>query len=174
MLRAITSRSRTRAADEGGFTLVELLVTMSVMSIVATAVLAVAVQTMRTTNTVTNRRDVFNDGRFALDQMSAQIRQAESIDSTSTSQLVKFSGYIDGTSKTIVWRATGSAAPYSLQRSTNGGTSYVTMLSSLNSKDVFAYTTHDDVQDQVTISLGLTTSTSTVDISTDIFLRNAS
>jgi len=146
---------------------------MAIMSVVATAVMSVAIQTLRTTNTVTDRRDVFNDGRFALDQMSTQIRQGESIDTTSTSQTLRFSGYLDGTAATIVWRATGSAAPYSLERSTNGGTTYVTMLESLGSQDIFTYTLHDGVTDQVTIAMELTTSTSTVDLTTDIYLRNA-
>ena len=146
---------------------------MSVMSIVATAVISVAIQTLRTTNTVTDRRDVFNDGRFALDQMATQIRQGESIDATSDASTLRFSGYVDGVAKTIVWRTTGSAAPYGLERSTNGGTTYVTMLDSLASNDIFTYTAHDGTNDQVTIQLELTTTTSTVDLTTDISLRNA-
>ena len=146
---------------------------MSVMSIVATAVMTVSIQTVRTTNTVTDRRDVFNDGRFALDQLSTQIRQGESIDTTSDAQTLRLSGYIDGTAKTIVWRATGTTAPYSLEHSTNGGTSYVTLLSSLASKDIFTYTAHDGINDQVTVAMELVTSTSSVDLTTDIYLRNA-
>jgi hypothetical protein len=146
---------------------------MSVMSIVATAVMTVSIQTVRTTNTVTDRRDVFNDGRFALDQLSTQIRQGESIDTTSDAQTLRLSGYVDGTAKTIVWRATGTTAPYSLEHSTNGGTSYVTLLSALASKDIFTYTAHDGVNDQVTVAMELVTSTSSVDLTTDIYLRNA-
>lgn len=173
MRRAITSRLHTRAAEEGGFTLVELMVTMAVMSIVATAVMSVAFQTLRTTNTITNRRDVFSDGQFALDQLSSEVRQGESVDATSTAQTLRFSGYIDGVAKTIVWRATGTTAPYTLQRSTNGGTTYVNMLKTLGSNNLFTYTTHDGVKDQVTIALALTTSTSSVNLTTDIYLRNA-
>ena len=173
MRKAITSRLHTKSDEEGGFTLVELMVTMAVMSVVATAVMSVAFSTLRTTSTVTNRRDVFNDGRFALDQLSGQVRQGESVDATSTAQTLRFSGYIDGVAKSIVWRATGTSAPYTLQQSTNGGTTYVTMLKTLGSNNLFTYTSHDGVQDQVTIALALTTSTSSVNLTTDVYLRNA-
>ena len=51
-----TLRRRIRPADgEAGFTLVELVVTMAVMSIVATAMMAVAMRSFTTTSTITNR-----------------------------------------------------------------------------------------------------------------------
>jgi len=146
---------------------------MSVMSIVAVAVTSVALQSIRTTSTITNRRDVFADGRFALDQLSGQIRQGESIDPTSTSQMLRFSGYIDGASKNIVWRTTGTSAPYTLERSSDGGSTFAPVTSALGSKDIFTYTAHDGVMDQVTVTLSLATSTSSVLLTTDIYLRNA-
>ena len=102
-------RRRIRQADgEAGFTLVELVVTMAVMSIVATAMMAVAMRSFTTTSTITNRRDVLADGRIAIDQMTKQLRQGESVDlTTSNAYTLKFSGYIDGTQSTIEWRVTG-------------------------------------------------------------------
>ncbi|TMK18042.1 MAG: type II secretion system protein [Actinobacteria bacterium] len=86
---------RTRPA-EAGFTLVELAVTMMVMGIVATAVIAVAMRTFTTTATITNRRDVLADGRIALDRVSKQLRQGEWVDQTgSTASSITFSGYPD-------------------------------------------------------------------------------
>ena len=80
---ARTLRRRIRPGDgEAGFTLVELVVTMAVMSIVATAMMAVAMRSFTTTNTITNRRDVLTDGRIAIDQMTKQLRQGESVDLT--------------------------------------------------------------------------------------------
>ena len=174
MRRAITSLSRTKSlSGQDGFTLVELVVTMSVMSIVAVAVTSVALQAIRTTNTIGNRRDVFADGRFALDQLSGQIRQGVSVDPTSTAQTLRFSGYIDGVAKSIVWRTTGTTAPYTLERSSDGGSTFAPVTSTLGSKDVFTYTAHDGITDQVTVSLSLTTSTSSVLLTTDVYLRNA-
>jgi prepilin-type N-terminal cleavage/methylation domain-containing protein len=168
--RATTSRREA----EAGFTLVELLVTMLVMGVVATAVMAVAMRTFMTTTTITNRRDVLADGRTALDRLSKQLRQGESIDQGSSSpSSITFSGYIDGTPATIVWQVTGSSAPYTLEESTLGGANSVSIVSALSDDQVFTYTTHGSVVDQVTVRLPLQTSTTTVVMTTDVQLRNA-
>jgi prepilin-type N-terminal cleavage/methylation domain-containing protein len=164
---------RTRPA-EAGFTLIELAVTMMVMGIVATAVIAVAMRTFTTTATITNRRDVLADGRIALDRVSKQLRQGEWVDQTgSTPSSITFSGYIDGEPQTIVWKVTGTSAPYTLQESQLGGANLVPILSSLTNTNVFTYTSHGGVVDQVTVSLSLGTETSTILLSTDVELRNA-
>ena len=151
----------------------EILVAMMVMSVIATAVIAVALRTMQTTLTVTDRRDVFADGRFALDQMAKELRQAEAIDLTSDADTVSGPSYLDGANIDVVWRVSGSAAPFTLERSQDGGASFAPVLPSLVSNDVFAYTYHEGVLDQVTITLDMSTRTSTVELTTDIFLRNA-
>src|SRR5438093_2793829 len=126
--RATTSRPDR----EAGFTLAELLVTMLVMGIVASSVMAVAMRTFTTSANITNRRDVLADGRTALDRMSKQLRQAESIDeTTSSSSYVSFSSYINGSPATIVWQVTGSSAPYTLEESTLGGSNSVPIITSL-------------------------------------------
>ena len=171
MLTAITRRL---SRDERGFTLVELMVTMLVMGIVAGAVTSVAVNAFKTTSTITNRRDVFSDGRIALDRMSKQLRQGESIaQASSTASTVTFDTYIDGVAKTVVWRVNGSAAPFELLESRDGGSNFNTVVSSLGSNSVFTYTTHGGVLDQVTIALTLVTDTTEVELTTDVHLRNA-
>jgi prepilin-type N-terminal cleavage/methylation domain-containing protein len=159
---------------EGGFTLVELMVTMAIMGIVSAAVTAVAMATFTGTGTITSRRDVFGDGRIALDRLSKQLRQGVSIDPTSDASTLKFSGYNDGASATIVWRATGTAAPYTLQESINGGTSFYTVLQSLTSKSVFTYTPTPagSATREVAVALSLGTTTASTVISTDVNLRN--
>jgi hypothetical protein len=145
-----------------------------VMGIVATAVIAVAMRTFTTTATITNRRDVLADGRIALDRVSKQLRQGESVDQTgSTASSITFSGYIDGEPQTIVWKVTGTSAPYTLQESQLGGANLVPILSSLTDNNVFTYTSHGGVVDQVTVRLSLGTDTSTILLSTDVELRNA-
>jgi prepilin-type N-terminal cleavage/methylation domain-containing protein len=176
-------RRRIRRADgEAGFTLVELVVTMAVMSIVATAMMAVAMRSFTTTSTITNRRDVLTDGRIATDQMTKQLRQGESVDlTTSNASTLKFSGYIDGTQSTIVWRVTGSSAPYTLEQSRDGGAHFAPLVSPILcqtsadtgcSADPFTYIQHAGVVDQVTIDLTFETNTSTVDLISDVQLRN--
>jgi prepilin-type N-terminal cleavage/methylation domain-containing protein len=168
--RATTSRGR----GEAGFTLVELLVTMMVMGIIASSVMMVALRTFTTTATITDRRDVFADGRVALDQLSKQLRQGESIDqAASTASSITFSSYIDGAPETIIWRVTGATAPYSLEQSRDDGAHFAPVVSSLTNNTPFTYTSHGGIVDQVTVSLSLGTTTSTVLIATDVQLRNA-
>jgi len=103
---------------------------MAVMSIVATAMMAVAMRSFTTTSTITNRRDVLADGRIAIDQMTKQLRQGESVDLTaSNAYTLKFSGYIDGTQSTIEWRVTGTSAPYTLEQSRDGGAHFAPLVS---------------------------------------------
>ena len=178
----ILRRRIQRASGETGFTLVELVVTMAVMSVVATAMMTMALRTFTTTATITNRRDVLTDGRVALDQMTKQLRQAESVDlTTSNASTLKFSGYIDGSQATIIWRVVGTAAPYTLQQSRDGGVHFAPLVSPLLcqtasstgcSKDPFTYVQHGGVVDQVTIDLTFVTDTSTVDLVSDVQLRN--
>ena len=182
---SVLARRRTSRADRGeaGFTLVELMVTMGVMSIVATAVMGVAFRLFTTTNTVTNRRDVLTDGRQAIDQMTKQLRQGESVDqaNSSASQLT-LETYVDGVATTVVWRVTGSAAPYTLEQSRDGGANFAPLVSPLLCKTAsdagcsaypFTYTTHGGVADQVTIDLTFETTTSSIDLISDVQLRNA-
>jgi prepilin-type N-terminal cleavage/methylation domain-containing protein len=170
-------RATTSPGDgEAGFTLAELLVTMMVMGIVASTVMAVAMRTFTTTATITNRRDVLADGRVALDQLSKQLRQAESIDSTcdtTPTDSITFTGYINGDPATIVWSVAGSSAPYVLEESRLGGANPVPVVSSLADNDVFTCSTDGDVMDQVSVRLPLQTNTTTVDLTTDVQLRNA-
>jgi prepilin-type N-terminal cleavage/methylation domain-containing protein len=167
-------RATTSPGDgEQGFTLAELLVTMLVMGVVATAVMSVALRTFTTTATVTNRRDVLADGRNALDRLSKQLRQAESIDQGGTSaSMITFSSYINGTPATIVWQVTGTSAPYTLTESTTGGANPVPVVTALGDSDVFTYTPSGSVLAQVTIRLPLETSTTTIEMTTDVQLRN--
>ncbi len=156
---------------------------MAVMSLVATSVMAVAFRTFATTNTVTNRRDVLTDGRQAIDQMTKQLRQGETVDqANSSASHLEFSTYIDGTPATVIWRVVGSQAPYTLEQSRDGGANFAPLVSPLLCQtqadpgctaDPFTYTSHGGVVDQVTIDLTFQTITSSIDLISDVQLRNA-
>jgi prepilin-type N-terminal cleavage/methylation domain-containing protein len=169
--------SPSRRGDEEGFSLVEVVITMAVMSIVATAVIGVAMRVFTDTATIVDRRDVFADARIALDRMAKQFRQGESIDTTtSDAGQVTMLTYLDGVPATVVWRVVGSEPPYELQESRDGDQpvpTFTTVVSSLGSPDVFTYTVHEDVTDQVTVDLTLQTKTTTVPLTSDVYLRNA-
>jgi len=155
---------------------------MAVMSVVATSMMAIALRSFTTTSTITNRRDVLADGRTAIDQMSKELRQGESVDlTTSNASTLKFTTYVDGTLTTIIWQVTGTSAPYTLQQSRDGGAHYAALVSPLLCKtsssstgctDPFIYVQHAGVVDQVSINLTFQTDTSTVALSSDVQLRN--
>lgn len=150
------------------------MVTMAVLAIVATATIGLAMRAFTDTNTIMERRDVFSDGRVALDRLAKQLRQAESVDQTwSTASRIRFTSYLDGTETTFAWRVAGSAPPYELQESRDGGATFTTVVSSLESPDVFTYTVHGGALDQVTVRLELGTRTTTVEVTSDVYLRNA-
>lgn len=150
------------------------MITLAVLAVVAGAAIGMAMRAFSDTATITERRDVFADGRIALDRLSKQLRQAESVDQAwSTASQIRFSGYLDGAPATFVWRVTGSAPPYRLEESRDGGTTFTTVVSSLASPAVFSYTAHAGVLDQVTIQLTLRTRTSTIPLTSDVYLRNA-
>ena len=157
---------------------------MAVMSIVATAMMAVAMRSFTTTNTITNRRDVLVDGRVAIDQMTKQLRQATSIDPSSDESTLAFDSYIDGTPTTIVWRVTGSGPLYTLEQSRDGGANFAPLVSPLVCKSSATPATGCSLHppftqnppggpvDRITIDLTFQTSTSTVDLISDVQLRN--
>ena len=168
------SPNRAAIEREDGFTLIELMITAAIMSIVSTAVIAMAMRTVDTSATIVDRRDVLAEGRIALDRLGKQIRQAESVDTAySTQTQIKVATYLDGTPTTVVWRVSGSTAPFKLQESRNGGTTFVTVATSLSASNVFTYTTHAGLTDQVTIDISLATPTNVVHLTSDIYLRNA-
>ena len=125
--------------------------------------MGVAMSVIGTTINVTDRRDVYDDARFALDQMTKDLRQGESVGGTSDADSISVETHrsFDGDAISVVWRATGSAAPYTLQRSDDGGTRTSTCSTRSRPNQIFTYTDHDGVTDQVTISLDLETRTDT-------------
>src|SRR5256885_16317042 len=126
---------------------------MMVWGFIASGVRRAALHTSTTTATITDRRDVFADGRVALDQISKQLRQGESIDqAASTASSITFSSYINGTPETIIWRVSGTAAPYSLEQSRDDGGHFAPVVSSLTNNTPFTYTSHGGIVGQVALS----------------------
>ena len=159
------------------------MVTMVVMGIIVAAAMTVLFRVYTETSVVQNRRDVLGEGRIAIQQMTKQIRQATTIhnytagvgDPTKIDMETYFgASLITDPTTHIVWRTTGSSAPYSLEVSMNGGTTYRTVVKTLQSASIFTYIQHDGVLDQVTVSLALGTKTTTVNLTDDVELRNLS
>lgn len=64
----------TRGADERGFSLIELLVVMSLLTMVGGAILSVVVATSRSNMFQDELRTVMDDGRVSLDRIRKELR----------------------------------------------------------------------------------------------------
>ena len=178
-------RRRTSLADRGeaGFTLVELMVTMAVMSIVATSVMAVAFRSFTTTSTITNRRDVLTDGRHGDrpdDEAASTRRVRRPVSERRVHADVRYlhrrrAGYDrvagDGLDIPTRWSSPATAARISLRSCRRSSARLATDAGCTT--DPFTYTSHGGVVDQVTIDLTFVTNTSTIDLISDVQLRNA-
>ena len=171
----------SRSDEERGFTIVEVMVTLVVMGIMVTAAFSVMYRVFADTGIIENRRTLLGEGRIALQQMTKQIRQATAVDNyvapgdPTTIDMHTFIGATSVTDPTthVIWRTQGSEAPYELQVSTDGGANYRTLLTSLGSPNIFTYTEHSGVLDQVDITMTLGLKTADVTIRSSIELRNA-
>lgn len=70
--------------NEGGFTLVELLVTLALLAVVAGATMSVVVATSRANRFGDELRTVMDDGRLSLDRIRKELRGGRRVLSDST------------------------------------------------------------------------------------------
>jgi prepilin-type N-terminal cleavage/methylation domain-containing protein len=74
---------RRRIRSEGGFTLIETLVTMAIMGIVMTVFGQVLLTSSKTSNRVEEQATLQNEVRFVVDQLTTDLRQATNAGGTS-------------------------------------------------------------------------------------------
>ena len=98
------TREQRRCARQGGFTLVELIVVMAIMSIVMMAVMSLLIPAVRSTSVQTKVSDVQSNLRLAMNRMTKDLILA--------GLLVK-PGYTSGGAATgaIFWEPVGSPNP---------------------------------------------------------------
>ncbi len=171
----------SRSEDEAGFSIMEVMVTLVVMGVMVTAAFGVMYRVFADTGIIENRRNLLGDGRVALQQMTKQIRQATEINNyvapgdATTIDMDTFVGasLVTDPTTNVIWRTQGTEAPYDLEVSTDGGVNFRTVLSSLTSPNIFSYTEHTGVLDQVDVTLSLGLKTTDVTITSNVELRNS-
>jgi len=163
----VMKRLRLERADERGLTLVELLVTMSVMLIIVTAVMSLMFRAFKDTAIATTRASVQNDGRIAMERMSKQIRQATSVTTATPSDIV-VNSYFNGVAQTIEWRV--NSGNLEMRVGTSG--SYATMVRGLVSSSIFTYQSSGGIVYRVDTALSLSTKTVAIPLTTSVYLRN--
>lgn len=114
---------RRRLQDEGGFTLVELMVTMLLVGIIGSATLAVTTSALRSQRFAIGQRVAMDDSRTAVDRMLKEVRGARRVydDSTGTRLHVWVDADVDNvqdTSEQVVYEIVPSGGSARLQRST--------------------------------------------------------
>jgi prepilin-type N-terminal cleavage/methylation domain-containing protein len=75
--------TRPRRQAEGGFTLVELLVTIMILGVVTTGISSVVISTMRTEQNQRQLQDVIDDGRISMARIRQELRQARRVHESS-------------------------------------------------------------------------------------------
>ena len=105
--------STFRAAFKKGFTLVELLIVVSVVLITVGVAGDLIVSIVRSYNKTKAYNEIEQNGNYALAKMTYDIRNAKSITTCSSSTLTM----TDQSGNTITYNVTSSSLPYRITRS---------------------------------------------------------
>jgi prepilin-type N-terminal cleavage/methylation domain-containing protein len=92
---------RAPTREEHGFTLVEMLVTMFIIGVVFAAFGTVVSTTLRHSAAITNQTVVQHEARSALNQLTADLREATLPTTTATSPFVTTGGVMSSTTLTF-------------------------------------------------------------------------
>ena len=171
-MRPIRSRFPRTSAPDAGFTLIEVLITVTLLVVVVGSMMGVFESVQRSEAFVQNRSEALDEMRLAIDQMSKDIRQATSVSANSTPSYIDIQTYVLGVSKEVVYQATGST----LTRKVGTGTA-VRIQTRLTSTNLFTYT--DAVSDVSLVGLTLSVNPlhrpdTTLVLSSEVRLRNRS
>jgi type II secretory pathway pseudopilin PulG len=134
-MRRVSSRFRRISAAENGFTLLELVFSVSLLLVVLASILGIFQVVQRQTAFVKDRTEILDSMRNSIDRMTKEIRQATIVEPASTSTKLEMTTYILGVEKEIVYEAAGEV----LTRSVEGGTPVV-LQDALSDGNVFTYT----------------------------------
>lgn len=137
-MRRISSRfRRISARDAEGFTLLELVFSVSILLVVMGSILGVFGVVQRQSAFVKDRSETLDTMRIAVDRMTKEIRQARVVEPDGTSPATRFemTTFLLGVEAEIVYAVVGDT----LTRSVNGGTADV-IQDDLVSTALFTYT----------------------------------
>ena len=143
---------RISVRDEEGFTLLELVFSVSILLVVLGSILGVFQVVQRQSAYVKDRSETLDTMRIAVDRMTKEIRQARVVqpDGTAPASRFEMTTFLLGVEADIVYAVTGG----SLTRSVNGGTADIVQ-KDLASTSLFTYTSDTSGVVQV-VSFSLT------------------
>jgi prepilin-type N-terminal cleavage/methylation domain-containing protein len=140
------SRLRRRVTDERGYTLIELLVTLSILGLVMGGLTVVFVSGSSAERRLNDRFRAQSNARIAVDRLRRELRSACGA-GTANANLVQFAfspNCAGGTTTpTVTWCTAGSGSRYALYRVASSAatcTGGVQLIDYLTSGSVFTYT----------------------------------
>jgi Tfp pilus assembly protein PilE len=116
---------RQAIVEDDGLTLVELIVASFLAMVLLLAALAVLDSGTKSERISHARQDALVDLRAAMTRMTKEVRQADSVASTSTATLLDFKATIGGVQRHLVYDVIGTPPSAVLRRSEDGGTPLV-------------------------------------------------
>ena len=120
-------QARRVAAEQDGFTLVEMLVVLAIVGVILAGITQLLMSAMKSQSDQTNRTQAQTDARLGLDKLRREIRCGNSLTTPSgypassiTITLGSYCSTAGGAPATVTWCTKGGAQPYTLWRYTGG------------------------------------------------------
>jgi prepilin-type N-terminal cleavage/methylation domain-containing protein len=121
---------------EGGFTLIELVVTTSLLALVMAILLGSLWSAQKSEAYTRGRTAAIDNMRISLNRISRDLRQATTLNGVPTASHLDVYTYVNGTSARVAYDVTGGT----ITRQVNGGTPVV-MHKELTNNAIFTYCT---------------------------------
>ncbi len=142
--------NRRARRDEEGFTVIEVVIAMMLLSLVMALIFSSLWQTQRSEAYSRGRTEALDDMRQTMNRMTKDLRQVSSISGTPTASSLDVMTYVDGTLTRVVYQVTGDE----LTRQVGAGTA-TTMQVDLTTPDLFTYTPDATAPNILTIVLSV-------------------
>jgi Tfp pilus assembly protein PilW len=126
----------TEPTAERGFTIVELLITVTMLLVVLGIIMDGLIEVTRSEAFQESRNESLDSMRTSLNRLTKELRQASSISSSSDDSRLEFSSYVNGAPTAFVYQASGAT----LTRQVNGGSAVPMELRLATADDIFTYT----------------------------------
>jgi prepilin-type N-terminal cleavage/methylation domain-containing protein len=167
-MQLMRSRLRADRADDGGFTLIELMIVLAILALVMGVLFNTLWQTQKAEVYTRGRTEALDGMRTALNRMTKDLRQTYSINGLPTATQLDVNTYVQGTRARVVYDMSGGT----LTRTEDGGAPVV-IQSGLTNASIFNYTA--DVPNLVEIVFALKPSNlpdTTLTLEAEIRFRN--
>ena len=168
------ARSETSRLGEAGVTVLEMVMTMTLVTAALIALIAALDNATKTTSFSQKRNEALDDLRFMASVFGKDVRQGVRATTVSPTAFA-FSTYIDGEVHDVEWRAVTGADDDRLERVVDGGVANVYLVD-LTTTSVFSYFEETDPSQVNRVRLSLATQLddrfSPVGLSTEVEMRN--